>query len=120
MASAIVRSRIANSTVDDILKNRHMLRDAIRNEMFEVVKGWGVWLETVEITDVKILSSCLFKDMQCKFREDQNKAATCLKLDVDTEIQMEKARHDKQEVFNNLDLKLRQKEKKQVQDLKQL
>jgi hypothetical protein len=31
--------------------------------MFEVVKGWGVWLETVEITDVTISSGALFKDL---------------------------------------------------------
>ena len=56
MASAVVRSCIANSTVNEMLTNRKLLRDAIRQEMFEVVKGWGVWLETVEITDVKISS----------------------------------------------------------------
>ena len=39
-----------------MLTNRKLLRDAIRKDMFEVVKGWGVWLETVEITDVKISS----------------------------------------------------------------
>jgi hypothetical protein len=28
-----------------------------------VVKGWGVWLETVEITDVQVMSGSLFKDL---------------------------------------------------------
>jgi regulator of protease activity HflC (stomatin/prohibitin superfamily) len=76
MASAIVRNCIANSTIDEIIKNRQQLREAINKEMTEVVQGWGVWLETIEITDVKILSGSLFKDMQCTFREDQNKTAT--------------------------------------------
>jgi uncharacterized membrane protein YhiD involved in acid resistance len=58
-----------------------------------VTTGWGVWLETVEITDVKILSGSLFKDMQCKFREDNKKTATILKLDVDTSLSLEEARH---------------------------
>lgn len=70
MASAIVRNCIANSTIDQIIKNRQQLREAINKEMTEVVQGWGVWLETIEITDVKILSGSLFKDMQCTFRED--------------------------------------------------
>jgi len=56
MSSAIVRTAIANSTIDQILRNRKALREQVRKEMFEVVKGWGVWLETVEITDVKIMS----------------------------------------------------------------
>ena len=83
MASAIVRNCIANSTIDEIIKNRQQLREAINKEMTEVVQGGGVWLETIEITDVKILSGTLFKDMQCTFREDQNKTATLQKLEVD-------------------------------------
>jgi len=40
-----------------------MLREEIIREMTEVVAGWGVHLSTVEVTDVKILSGSLFKDM---------------------------------------------------------
>ena len=94
MASAIVRNCIANSTIDQIIKNRQQLREAINKEMTEVVQGWGVWLETIEITDVKILSGSLFKDMQCTFREDQNKTATLQKLEVDQEIRIQKENHD--------------------------
>ena len=94
MASAIVRNCIANSTIDQIIKNRQQLREAINKEMTEVVQGWGVWLETIEITDVKILSGTLFKDMQCTFREDQNKTATLQKLEVDQEIRIQKENHD--------------------------
>ena len=94
MASAIVRNCIANSTIDEIIRNRQQLREAINKEMTEVVQGWGVWLETIEITDVKILSGSLFKDMQCTFREDQNKTATLQKLEVDQEISIQKQNHD--------------------------
>ena len=52
MSSAIVRSCIANSTIQEMMTNRKLLRDAISKEMTEVVKGWGVWLETIEITGV--------------------------------------------------------------------
>ena len=52
MSSAIIRSCIANSTMQEMITNRKLLRDAIHKEMFEVVKGWGVWLETIEITGV--------------------------------------------------------------------
>jgi regulator of protease activity HflC (stomatin/prohibitin superfamily) len=93
MASAIVRSRIANSTIDEILQKRAELREAIRSEMAEVTKGWGVWLETIEITDVKILSGSLFKNMQCKFREDNKKSAEILKIEVDNSLALEQAKH---------------------------
>ena len=68
MSCAIVRNTISNAEINEVLGNRKMLRDAIRKEMQDVVQGWGVWLETVEITDVLISSSTLFKDMQTGFR----------------------------------------------------
>jgi len=83
MASSVIRSQISNSTTDDILKNRDMLREAIKTEISKVTLGWGVWLETIEITDARILSKGLFQDLQCTFLEDNNKKATLLKIDVD-------------------------------------
>ena len=63
MANAIVRSAIANATISQMLRDREELRIKIRKEMTDVVQGWGVWLETVEITDVQIKSNPLFKDL---------------------------------------------------------
>lgn len=60
MAISIVRNQIANMTLDEILKNRAKLRNSIKQEMQEVLKGWGMWLETCEIQDVKIVSTELF------------------------------------------------------------
>ena len=54
--------------------------------MTEVVSGWGVHLSTVEVTDVKILSGSLFKDMQTKFREENVKKATLEKMVVENSI----------------------------------
>ena len=60
MAISIVRNQIANLTIDEILKNRKMMRDSIKSEMQELLSGWGIWLETCEIMDVKIISTSLF------------------------------------------------------------
>merc|ERR1712076_264086 len=86
MASAVVRSCIANSTINEMLTNRKLLRDAIKKEMFEVVKGWGVWLETVEITGVTISSQALFKDLQTNYRESVRKDAELFKMTIQSEI----------------------------------
>ncbi len=75
MSSAVVRSCIANSTIEEMITNRKLLRDAIHKEMFDVVKGWGVWLETIEITDVTICSQSLFKDLQTNYRESMRQQA---------------------------------------------
>lgn len=58
--------------------------------MTDVVRGWGVWVEAIEITDVKILSSSLFSNMQSKFREDQKFKAEMDKLVISNEIETEK------------------------------
>jgi hypothetical protein len=46
-----------------MLRDREGLCIKIRKEMSDVVSGWGVWLETVEITNVLIKSGSLFKDL---------------------------------------------------------
>lgn len=58
--------------------------------MMEVVQGWGVWLETVEITDVLISSSKLFKDMQTGFREEQEKKAVTQRMEVEKELEQKR------------------------------
>lgn len=75
MCSSILRSSISNSTINEVIKNRQELREKVIKEMSEVTKGWGVHLETVEVTDVRILSGTLFGNMQTKFREQNRKTA---------------------------------------------
>lgn len=85
-----MRNQIANATIEQVLTDRAFMRDAIRNEMGKLVEGWGVWLETVEITDVKILSGSLFRNLQTEFRETNRKEATVTKLEADTAINHER------------------------------
>jgi len=76
MAVAIIRDRIANLTLDDILKNRSKLREGIKDEMKKVLTGWGIWLETCEIMEVKISSRTMFSNLQTEFREQERLKAT--------------------------------------------
>ena len=87
IANSIVRDRIANSTIDTIIKNRSVIRDEIRKVMNEVVIGWGVWLESVEITDVRILSGKLFKNLQTEFREEQRQKAELIQMRISRELE---------------------------------
>jgi len=63
LAVAIFRDRIANLTINDIMKNRHKLRGGVKDEMQKLLTGWGIWLETCEIMDVKITSKSLFVNL---------------------------------------------------------
>lgn len=87
---AIVRNRIANETMDEVIKNRDAIRSLIMDNLKPISKGWGIWIETVEVTEVKTLSASLFRDLQCKFREDQNRTATIQKMDVAHELNQQK------------------------------
>jgi flotillin len=69
------------------------MRNDIKEKLSPITTGWGVWLDSIEITDVKILSDSLSRNLQCMSREDQNYTAKILKLNVDHEITLEKAQH---------------------------
>lgn len=63
MSNSIVRHRIANSSIETILTKRDEIRQEIKDQMNKIVNGWGVWLESVEITDVRVLSKTLFNNL---------------------------------------------------------
>jgi len=89
MAVAIIRDRIANLTINDILKNRSKLRGGVKEEMQKILTGWGIWLETCEIQDVKISSRSLFANLQTEFREAERLKAEKISADTQNLIKEE-------------------------------
>lgn len=55
-----------------------------------MLNGWGVWVESVEITEVRISSNTLFENMQIEFRENQRNRAEMIKMNVNNQIENEK------------------------------
>ena len=90
-ASSIVRTEIANTTIKEILRNREKLRQRIKAEMQDV-QGWGIWIETIEITQVLISSTTLFRDLQSEFRQTNHYNA--LKMEMDTNQSIQQVRDD--------------------------
>eukprot|EP00484_Ammonia_sp_Unknown_P004489 CAMPEP_0197055550 /NCGR_PEP_ID=MMETSP1384-20130603/67902_1 /TAXON_ID=29189 /ORGANISM="Ammonia sp." /LENGTH=384 /DNA_ID=CAMNT_0042489167 /DNA_START=15 /DNA_END=1169 /DNA_ORIENTATION=- len=86
MAESIVRHQIANLGINDVISQRKKVRDGITAEMQEILSGWGIWLETVEITEVKILSSSLFNDLQQQFRAETRETAENIKIESNFKI----------------------------------
>jgi len=115
MVTSIVRDRIANLTLDDVLKNRNKLRSGVKEEMQKILTGWGLWLETIEIQDVRILSASLFKNLQTEFREKSRLDAQRITNDINTKIKKEQIQRDfeqdKKEIVNTVE-----KQKIQLQD----
>merc|ERR1719215_2578497 len=119
MTSAIVRNQIANSTIDKVIKDRQALKEQIMAEMNEFVSGWGVHLATVEVCDVKILSSGLFKDMQSKFREENVKKATLEKMVVSNSLYFEKLQKDVETAKRDANTQKIRQEAQHTEELKQ-
>merc|ERR1711865_475005 len=72
------------------------LREAVRKEMLETTKGWGVWLETLEIKDVQICSKTLFEDLQAEFRQDTHVRAEQVRLQSSKVLAEQRASHDEE------------------------
>jgi regulator of protease activity HflC (stomatin/prohibitin superfamily) len=81
MCESVLRNLIANSILSEVLRNRKHLRDNMINDLKDQFKGWGIWLETVEITEVKISSDKLFKDLQAEFRQETQLKAQSIELE---------------------------------------
>ena len=99
MAVSIIRDRIANMTLHDILKNRSKLRNGVKEEMQKILHGWGIWLETCEVQDVQIASRSLFTNLQTEFREKSRQEAEKISADtqriISEEALVRKAEMDK-------------------------
>eukprot|EP01084_Bolivina_argentea_P064112 116956_1 len=87
MAESIVRSQIANLSINEVISQRKKVRERITGEMQVILSGWGIWLETVEITEVKILSNSLFNDLQQPFRSSTRQMAEKIRIDTDHDLQ---------------------------------
>jgi len=86
IAKSIIRDKIANMTIDDVLKNRAALRDHVKKDIQQILTGWGMWLETIEVSDVQICSSTMFGHMQAEFKEEQKLKARQIKAESDDKI----------------------------------
>mmetsp|Transcript_35217 Transcript_35217/g.61499 ORF Transcript_35217/g.61499 Transcript_35217/m.61499 type:complete len:415 (-) Transcript_35217:291-1535(-) len=89
MATSIIRVSIAQQTLSDCMTKRDEIRDTVREQMMKQLVGWGVWLETVEISDVRVASKALFQDLQCEFRSEQRLRAERVRLATERKLQEE-------------------------------
>jgi hypothetical protein len=118
MCSAIVSHNVANSTIDEIVKNRDMLRNSITKGISRVIEGWGCLVESVEITDVKILSSSLFKNLQVNYREDQRKKAQLINMNTDKQLKHKRLQDNLEKELQKLKDEINVQKNKNKQKIK--
>ncbi len=93
MCESVVRHIISNTELDMVLRDRENLRDRMKKELQQQLSGWGVWLETVEVTDVRICSRSLFEDMQARFKQDEFLKAEKIRLETNNKSIFKKYNH---------------------------
>lgn len=94
MAVSVIRDKVANLTINAILRDRNQLRDGIKKNMQDMLTGWGMWLETIEISDVNIVSGTLFKNMQTEYREKMRLHADTIERSTQNTIREENMKRD--------------------------
>ncbi|KAL4489277.1 hypothetical protein ABPG72_006341 [Tetrahymena utriculariae] len=94
MCESIVRHQIANHALQEVLTNRNMLRDSMKVDLQKQLSGWGIWLETVEITDVKICSKSLFEDLQAEYRQEARLKAEAIRVETNNKVEKNKLESD--------------------------
>ncbi|CAL6077247.1 SPFH_domain/Band 7 family protein [Hexamita inflata] len=112
MCESIVRHQIANHSMQDILTNRNTLRDEMKADLQKQLSGWGIWLETVEITVVRICSYSLFEDLQAEFRQDAHLKAEKIRLQSSLQISQSQQDTETQRVIHDNQQRL----KRQTED----
>jgi len=95
LSKSIIRDRIANMSINEIIRNRAKLRDGVREEIQKLITGWGIWLETIEILDVQIASNTLFKNLQTEFREKTRQEAETISATISNELRNEELERNK-------------------------
>ncbi len=59
----------------------------MKKDLKDQFKGWGVWLESVEITEVTICSTRLFNDLQAEYRQDTHLKAQKIEIEANEKMQ---------------------------------
>ena len=70
----------------EVLRKRNLIRDNMKRDLENQLAGWGIWLETVELTEVKICSKRLFEDLQADFRQTLSSKAETITLQTNEKL----------------------------------
>jgi uncharacterized membrane protein YqiK len=87
LAESVIRTTVANMTLDAILRNRGKIVDELMKEFAQVVATWGISIETIEVKDVELINQDLFKNLQAEFENVKSLEAEEIKIQTRQKIQ---------------------------------
>jgi len=86
LVESVLRNIVSRKSLEEVMTQRQQMREDARNQVLEITKGWGIWIETVEITDVRVMSKALFKNMQAEFRSATKLKAEKIEMETSQEL----------------------------------
>ncbi|MHA1145000.1 MAG: SPFH domain-containing protein [Candidatus Helarchaeota archaeon] len=80
---SVIRTTCAQLRVEEILEERQKIIDAIKKELLEITKDWGVAIITVEIPDVDVINAEFLKDMSRPREAEMKRKAELAEIERD-------------------------------------
>lgn len=84
-AEAIIRTTCANMPVEQIVRERQAIIDAITKDLTELTKDWGIIIESIEIKEVNILEPELKKNFEAIKQAEEARKARIAKAEANKE-----------------------------------
>jgi flotillin len=86
LTESIIRTTVATLTLDQVLRERSLIIEAIMTELVPVVAPMGIKINTAEIRHVEVLDQELFNDLQEKYRQSARLKAEQDKIQTEREV----------------------------------
>ncbi|NMO17914.1 SPFH domain-containing protein [Pyxidicoccus fallax] len=128
MFAGAARRLVANMSVEECLaKRKEGIASELMREIAPVVAGrgkledavdagWGVIIDTIEIQDVRVLSSTVFENMQARFRRESERQAREAELAKERFVHREETEAERQLNLQRLAAEEEVRQKKQAAD----
>jgi regulator of protease activity HflC (stomatin/prohibitin superfamily) len=94
VVESATRHEVARMNLNDVLRQRTTIIDALKEEVAPLSSEWGIVLDTVEIRTVKIFSRQLFENLQAKFRDSARLDASISALETERAINEQRCREE--------------------------
>ncbi len=91
LVESIIRTTVARLTLDQVLRERSLIIEAILDELHPVVEPLGIVISTAEIKHIEVVDKELFQDLQEKYKQEARLQASKVKIETDREIQKSEA-----------------------------
>ncbi|MCY3412821.1 MAG: hypothetical protein INQ03_14380 [Candidatus Heimdallarchaeota archaeon] len=113
LVESIVRTTVARLSLDQVLRERGLIIDAIMSELVSVVGPMGIKINTAEIRHVEVVDQQLFNDLQEKYRQQARLEAQRVMIETNQEIM-------KKEAFSEQAVKLYRAEQEELASVRDL